>query len=315
MTTSNSSIDPWELRERNMAAPLKKGPYDSQRTQLFSLLAEAKKHSLLTKLPNGFDNFVCKAFVHDADVNIGIRVNFHTEALRVGIKVAKSQEEARYFDLTSSGDAVNVEGNNIDQERWPYLNAGISRALRELRGRIDGEVKRKLKRRRKAKKVITITSVIAAALTLIGLGVVFLGIKPLEAANRARADYDAAGYQLQSPGYLVDMHPLGNLPDGSLQRIPDLWGSDKVLTSPRKVDINYSSSDNWCKSMSVNIPPENIVVVAVEEGSPFHRDRYSTTYAGNKFTVCLIDGFSATYEAHQVKVQLALQVKPQGATK
>jgi cbb3-type cytochrome oxidase subunit 3 len=139
--------------------------------------------------------------------------------------------------------------------------------------------------------------------------------EPQEAANRARAAYNTENHQIDSVGYPVDAHALASVPSGTLQSIPSYGGDDKTLTHPRTISISYSSSSEWCSNIKVDIPPGSALVVAAEDDSLFIHDHYVATYTNRTLTVCLVDGFTKNEASKSVVAKLALQAKPQPATK
>lgn len=304
----------------------KKGKYFEIRRALFEVLPKARQLSLLGKRTSvGTYERQFELYFQDSGYAVcEILVNFATNDLRIAIRPNRLMVE-KVFRYYITPDGVAIDQTDVDNhdatsktEEWNRLADCLRHVLTTLKREIETNVyrndQRRRTRRRKIKKVSLFTGGSVLLIGLICTLVNVWGIQPAEAGKRARVAYDSGNHQLDSAGYPVDMHPLGNLSDGSVQQIPSYGGDDKTLTHPRTVKIRYSSSDKWCKKLTVDVPSGNQIVVAVEEGSPFHKDRYTATYTGRDLTVCLIDGFSAKYEAQEIEAHLALQVKSQGST-
>jgi hypothetical protein len=312
---NDSSTSLWEKRKEKDVASPKQGPYADRRSQLLAALIKAKQFGLLKEISANTYEIRYRKNLLQSYATIDLQVDFRTKKLQIAMNVDKDHgDDVRYYNLTDSGYAVNLDGLSSEEEVWPYLEAGINASLRDLQKEIDHQIGLKQERRRASIRNLIICAVALVVAVLAFFCIRWWMFEPQEAANRARIAYDASNHQIDSAGYPVDAHALAGVPSGTLQSIPSYGGDDNTLTHPRMISISYNSSSNWCSNVTVDIPSGSALVVAAENDSLFIHDRYVATYTNRTLTVCLVDGFVKNEASKNVAAKLALQVKPQGAT-
>lgn len=309
MAKKNSDVSLWEQR-KEPASP-KRGLYYQQREQFFDALAEAKRLSLLKEANQQEYVLQNQMWTSNGYVTTELQVNFRTKDLKIAIR---ADGITHYYNLTESGNAVNVDELSTEEAEWPYLRDGIDATIRELTKKIVHQKRVKAERRRVRGVRLVVCAAVLAIITL-GFFVLRWSIyEPREEANRERIAYNAGNHQLDGEGYEVDAHALTSLPNGALESIPFYGGDDKDLTHPRTISLSDYTSNEWCSDIEVNIPSGSNLVVATEANSLFVQDQYVAKYVDQILTVCLVDGFMNNEASEGVTAILALQVKPQGET-
>lgn len=313
MAKDDSGTSLWE--KRNEIALPKQGPYADRRNQLLGTLTKAKDFSLLREISANAYEVRCRNYLLDSYATIDLQVDFKTKKLQVAIKVDKDHSgDTRYYNLTDSGHAVNLDGLSTEDDEWLYLEPGVNAALRDLRRKVEDEIESNLARRRVVKVRLVICAIVLAIITLGFFCARWFIFEPQEAANRERIAYNAGNHRIAGEGYEVDSHPLATVSGGMLQSMPSYGGDDKTLVHPRTISLSSNTSAEWCASIEVDIPAGSMLVVAAADDSLFIRDLYATTYTDRTLTVCLVDGFVNNQASERVTAKLALQVKPKAAT-
>jgi hypothetical protein len=308
VVNDESGTSLWD--KRKLVDSPKMGPYADLRVALLEIFAEAKKLSLLQKVSRDTYQFQSRTYVIDCYVTVELRINLRTNELKVAVGTSQEGGETHYYSIADTGHGVDLSDLSSEMD-WKYLKPSMYAALKDLQQKVDHKRRREQERLHDRRRNLIIVAFILALVTAGFFCIRWWVFEPQEAANRARITYDAGNHQIDRVGYPVDSHALAVVPSGTLQSIPSYGGDDKVLTHPRTLTTNYSSSSNWCSTITTDIPSGTALTVAVEEDSLFARDHYVATYADRKLTVCLVDGFVRNDASKTVTAKLVLQVKPQ----